>query len=637
MHEERGREDGGRCCARERDERGALQPPTRTASPASTSATGRRSRSHARRYLRDPRDADEVVQEAFLRLFLAMPELETELQALAYCRRTITNLCIDRYRADARRPRLVALEGTPAEDLPEHDAGDPVVRAEDAALVRAALSQLPELHRRALVKREIEEKPLPVIADELDVAEDSVKHLLFRARRHLRKLLAGTSVAPGVDAELTRGLRGRGASGGAAGLLLLALLGLGSGPDLRSVPVVGVDLPDVLGVIEGRRRGERRCARRRRGARPGGDGASAAGGERAQQPGQPLAGGAAAGRTGRRSGRCCTRQPGLGAGHVAAVDGRLRTALRRWGRRDHRRLRRRRPARRHRRAGPSRSSAPGPEQRPAWCRPARCRPAWCRAAPCRPARCRRVPARRQDAGRGRTCRRRAHPCCRRPGATCLPARPSCRAPPARPGAPDDSAVRGADKAAEKAAERAADVAEKARQGGGQGRREGRRQRPQGAEKAADKAAEKARTRPLSRPPTRPTRPLSRPPTRRRPKARRTAAEKAAKDAEKAAKDAEKAADRAAKAAADRAAAQRQAAERAAAEQRGRGPQAAAAASRAAAAVEQAPAPSGGLAPAVASRPGSVALRRSRARRQTADEGPTARQGLQWPPVTRGVA
>ena len=31
--------------------------------------------SHARRYLRDPRDADDVVQEAFLRLFLALPEL----------------------------------------------------------------------------------------------------------------------------------------------------------------------------------------------------------------------------------------------------------------------------------------------------------------------------------------------------------------------------------------------------------------------------------------------------------------------------------------------------------------------------------------------------------------------------------
>ncbi|MFN2625410.1 MAG: RNA polymerase sigma factor, partial [Mycobacteriales bacterium] len=64
----------------------------------------------ARRFLHDPRDVDEVVQETFLRLFLALPELETELQALAWCRRTVTNLCIDRYRADQRRPRLIDLD-----------------------------------------------------------------------------------------------------------------------------------------------------------------------------------------------------------------------------------------------------------------------------------------------------------------------------------------------------------------------------------------------------------------------------------------------------------------------------------------------------------------------------------------------
>ena len=203
---------------------------------------------HARRYLKDPRDADEVVQEAFLRLFLALPELETELQALAYCRRTITNLCIDRYRADARRPQLVDLDSAPVDELAGDDPGDPVVRAEDAALVRDALAMLPALHRSALVKREIEEKPLAVIADELAIPEDNVKHVLFRARRGLRKLLAGTSLAPGVDAEGRRTGLARGRSGGVAALLLALALGLGSGPNLEAIPVVGRDLPDVLGV-----------------------------------------------------------------------------------------------------------------------------------------------------------------------------------------------------------------------------------------------------------------------------------------------------------------------------------------------------------------------------------------------------
>ena len=204
----------------------------------------------ARRHLRDPRDADDVVQEAFLRLFLALPELETELQALAYCRRTITNLCIDRYRAQARRPSLVDIGTIPLEELPDEDQGDPVVRAEDAALVREALSMLSPLHRAALVKREIEEKSLPVIAEELEVPEESVKHLLFRARRALRRLLVGTSLEPGSDGEGGLGLLTRAGPASVAGFLLLMVLGLSSGPNLQAIPVVGVDMPEIIPVTD---------------------------------------------------------------------------------------------------------------------------------------------------------------------------------------------------------------------------------------------------------------------------------------------------------------------------------------------------------------------------------------------------
>jgi RNA polymerase sigma-70 factor (ECF subfamily) len=162
---------------------------------------------HARRFLNDPRDVEEVLQEAFLRLFLAMPELETELQALSYCRRTVTNLCIDRYRADQRRPRLVDLDAIEWDPSDERSYDDPVLRAEDAAIIRQALSLLSPLHRAALVKREIEEKPLAQIAIELGVPEESVKHLLYRARRALRRLLVGTSVEPGADLSNTEILR----------------------------------------------------------------------------------------------------------------------------------------------------------------------------------------------------------------------------------------------------------------------------------------------------------------------------------------------------------------------------------------------------------------------------------------------
>src|SRR4051812_44728948 len=210
---------------------------------------------HARRFLRDSRDVDEVVQEAFLRLFLALPELSSELQALAYCRRTVTNLCIDRYRADKRRPRLVNIESLPQNDFAEAELDDPVVQAEDAAFVREALSLLTPLHRDALVKREIEEKTIPVIAVELGVPEESVKHLLHRARRALRRHLAKTHLAPGANLDdistLSLLARSAAAGGGRAGVAVLFFMVclVGAKPDLPTTALTSWPLHDLLPAV----------------------------------------------------------------------------------------------------------------------------------------------------------------------------------------------------------------------------------------------------------------------------------------------------------------------------------------------------------------------------------------------------
>ncbi|NDB20083.1 MAG: RNA polymerase sigma factor, partial [Proteobacteria bacterium] len=65
---------------------------------------------HSKRILGDSGRAEEVVQEAFLRLMLAAPELHGEEHAKAYIYRTINNLCIDLFRIEGRRPKLVALD-----------------------------------------------------------------------------------------------------------------------------------------------------------------------------------------------------------------------------------------------------------------------------------------------------------------------------------------------------------------------------------------------------------------------------------------------------------------------------------------------------------------------------------------------
>ena len=165
--------------------------------------------SQAYRYLNDRRDVDEVVQETFLRLFLALPELETAGQALAWCRRTVTNQCIDRYRASARRPTLSPLEWMPESAAAVEDE-DRLTAAEDAAVVREALARLTPTHRQALLLREVEEKSLPEIAAELGIGEAAVKHVLYRARKALRKILEASETL-----KIT------------AGLVAMVLLGTG--------------------------------------------------------------------------------------------------------------------------------------------------------------------------------------------------------------------------------------------------------------------------------------------------------------------------------------------------------------------------------------------------------------------------
>ena len=372
--------------------------------------------------------------------------------------------------ATARRPAGRAsstLDGAPVEELRRR--GRRATRSCAPRTPRSsaqALSQLSPLHRAALVKREIEEKSLPVIADELDVAEDSVKHLLFRARRALRKLLAGTSVAPGADAELPAALRpaARAGSGGVAALRSCSRCSASAADrTCASVPVVGVDLPDVLGVTAVADAVGGAGPRRRRGARPWGAG----GGQRRRsgpgRAGQPLAGRNAGGPTGRRS----RQRAGACRGSCAGPHVHRSRARRKRRPPDHRGQRRRRGARGERRAGTCRGCC---RRSPA---PARRLPAPRLPAPRPPAP--RLPGTRPDAARGRPCPRRSGRRCRPSDVLCPPGRrsgPSCLRPrrPRGRASPDTSGrTDGAVPAGDRAAERAADAAEKAAKGAEQGR------------------------------------------------------------------------------------------------------------------------------------------------------------------------
>jgi RNA polymerase sigma factor (sigma-70 family) len=149
---------------------------------------------HANRILKDPARAEEVSQEALIKFMLATPELSNEDHALSYLHRTIENLCIDLFRAENRRPNLVALDDASAEvESTWQVSGDhsaEIAAAEDAAIVRQALSLLSPAERAALVMWEMEGRSTQEIAKELGIKESAVRHTVSRARASLRKVLS---------------------------------------------------------------------------------------------------------------------------------------------------------------------------------------------------------------------------------------------------------------------------------------------------------------------------------------------------------------------------------------------------------------------------------------------------------------
>jgi len=153
--------------------------------------------SQARRMLRSDSEANEVVQEAFIKFILAAPELDTEGRALAYLRATINNLSLNVIRARGSRPNLVAIDSDTSEErLAEIavenyvPADESLSAAEDAAIIKLALTKLSPAERAALVMWEMEGRSTSEIASELGIKESAVRHTVSRARASLRRVLS---------------------------------------------------------------------------------------------------------------------------------------------------------------------------------------------------------------------------------------------------------------------------------------------------------------------------------------------------------------------------------------------------------------------------------------------------------------
>jgi RNA polymerase sigma factor (sigma-70 family) len=152
--------------------------------------------SQARRITKNEAEANEIVQEAFLKFMLAAPDLDSADRALAYLRTSVNNLALNVIRARGARPNLVAIDAdTTQERLNEiasenHvDLDTTITAAEDAAIIREALARLTSDQRTALVMWEMEGRTTEEIAIALNTTPANVRHILVRARKSMVRVL----------------------------------------------------------------------------------------------------------------------------------------------------------------------------------------------------------------------------------------------------------------------------------------------------------------------------------------------------------------------------------------------------------------------------------------------------------------
>lgn len=142
----------------------------------------------ARRLLGETSEAEDVAQEAMLRLWRTGDRLEVGAGGVrGWLLRVARNLCIDRQRA-GRRLRVV--EEVPEEIDPPRQL-DGLEAAEVSASVDRAMLELPDRQRTALLLFHHEGLSLVEVGQEMDISAEAVESLLARGRRGLKAKLAG--------------------------------------------------------------------------------------------------------------------------------------------------------------------------------------------------------------------------------------------------------------------------------------------------------------------------------------------------------------------------------------------------------------------------------------------------------------
>ena len=148
--------------------------------------------------LKDRSEAEEAVQDGYMKAFNAIKTFAGTSSLSTWLTRIVVNEALDRRRRAQKRSRMLnqesvlVLEEYREKLMAGSDSHSPekiLMRRQIAKLLETAIARLPDTFRPVFVLREIEGLSVEDTAEALQIPEETVKTRLFRARRRLQKEL----------------------------------------------------------------------------------------------------------------------------------------------------------------------------------------------------------------------------------------------------------------------------------------------------------------------------------------------------------------------------------------------------------------------------------------------------------------
>jgi RNA polymerase sigma factor (sigma-70 family) len=138
------------------------------------------------RYSQGPDDANDLLQDGFIKVFENIKSYKGDSPLQAWMSRVFINLAITRFRKKSGGPRFVDVEEA---DIVDDNDDAPQVASHDMNKVMQCMAELPEKYRLVINLYAIDKMGHKEIAEQLGISEGTSKSQLSRARQMLKDLL----------------------------------------------------------------------------------------------------------------------------------------------------------------------------------------------------------------------------------------------------------------------------------------------------------------------------------------------------------------------------------------------------------------------------------------------------------------